>query len=64
MSSSNVKISKSEATKESIRQAASHLFTERGFTATGVRDIAAAVGVDPSLVNRHFGTKEACSSRR
>lgn len=50
---------KAEATKAAIREAATTLFGERGFARTGVRDIAAVVGVDPALVNHHFGSKEA-----
>ena len=41
-----------------IWSAATQLFTEKGYAATSVRDIGAAAGVDPSLVIRHFGSKE------
>lgn len=34
------------------------MFTEKGYTATSVRAIAAAVGVDAALVIRYFGSKE------
>ncbi len=40
-----------------IRDAAMHLFAERGFAATSIRDIAAQAGVSSSLVVHHFGTK-------
>lgn len=30
----------------------------RGYSDTGVRDITAAAGVNPALVNRYFGSKE------
>jgi AcrR family transcriptional regulator len=45
-------------TREAIAAAARGLFEERGFTASSVRAIAAAAGVDPALVIRHFGSKE------
>lgn len=51
--------SKAEATKAAIRAAAAELFGERGFAGASVRDIARSVGVDPALVNHHFGSKEA-----
>lgn len=46
------------STKDAIWNAASTLFAERGYAATSVRDIAALAGSDPSLVIRHFGSKE------
>ena len=45
-------------TREAIAASALALFEERGFAATSVRAIAAAAGVDPALVIRHFGSKE------
>lgn len=45
-------------TKELIFTAASELFSDGGYAATSVRDIAARAGVDPALVIRHFGSKE------
>jgi AcrR family transcriptional regulator len=44
--------------RKDILDAARHLFAERGFEATGVRDIAAMAGVDPAMINHHFGNKE------
>lgn len=44
--------------KTRIWDAAVQLFPERGYAATSVRDIAAAAGVDPALIIRHFGSKE------
>lgn len=52
-------MSKAELTKQSTRVAPTRLFRDKGPTATGVREIAAAVGVDPALANHHFGSKEA-----
>lgn len=42
-----------------IRNAALELFAERGVGGTSIRDIAAAAGVSPGLVQHHFKTKEA-----
>lgn len=46
------------ATRAAIEDAGRRLFAERGFDAS-VRAIAAEAGVDPALVIRHFGSKEA-----
>ena len=51
--------SKSQRTRDAILAAARHLFTEHGYDATTVRDIAAAAGADPALVVRYFGGKDA-----
>jgi AcrR family transcriptional regulator len=48
-----------QLTAELIRQAAADLFGRNGFAATSVREIARSAGVDPALVIRHFGSKEA-----
>jgi AcrR family transcriptional regulator len=41
-----------------IRDEALRLFAERGADAVTVRDIAGAAGVSPSLVVRHYGSKD------
>jgi AcrR family transcriptional regulator len=41
-----------------IRDAALHLFAERGTEAATIRDIAARAGVSLGLVRHHFGAKE------
>jgi AcrR family transcriptional regulator len=48
-----------EATRAAIQQAAAPMFIEHGFNGVSVRAIAAAAQVDPALVIRHFGSKEA-----
>ena len=45
--------------RDAIRCAAAGLFVRDGYAATTVRAIASAAGVDPALVIRHFGSKEA-----
>lgn len=47
------------ATRAAIEAAARKLFAERGFEGASVRGIAAEAGIDPALVIRHFGSKEA-----
>ncbi|WP_162251481.1 MULTISPECIES: TetR/AcrR family transcriptional regulator [unclassified Nocardioides] len=47
------------ATRSAIEAAARTLFAEHGFDGASVRGIAAEAGVDPALVIRHFGSKEA-----
>lgn len=46
-----------ELTREAITDAALTLFAERGFEGASMRDIAAAVGVEHSLLRYHFGDK-------
>ncbi|MEU5643247.1 TetR/AcrR family transcriptional regulator [Streptomyces milbemycinicus] len=41
-----------------LREAALELFAERGFEATFTRAVAAAAGLSPALVTRHFGSKQ------
>ncbi|WP_308198213.1 TetR family transcriptional regulator [Rhodococcus sp. ARC_M6] len=59
--SKNGQISEQEqpSTPEAIRAAAFQLFGEHGFGGTSVRAIAKVAGIDPALVIRHFGSKEA-----
>lgn len=47
-----------EATKARILTAAQRLFSERGYGATGVRDIACEAQANSALVSRYFGSKE------
>jgi AcrR family transcriptional regulator len=43
---------------ESIAAAARELFENKGYGAVSIREIAAAAGVDPALVIRHYGSKD------
>ena len=45
-------------TTEAILRAAQRLFATRGYTTTGVREVAAEAGVNSALVRRYFGSKE------
>ncbi|MEU6724853.1 TetR family transcriptional regulator [Nonomuraea wenchangensis] len=45
-------------TREAILAAAQHSFAEQGYTATTIRGVAAAAGVDPALVLQFFGNKD------
>jgi TetR/AcrR family transcriptional regulator, repressor for neighboring sulfatase len=47
-----------EQTTADILEAAEKLFSERGFTAVTVRDIAAEAGVSHALVHRYVGSKQ------
>ena len=50
------------ATRQAILEAAKTCFMHDGYEQVGVREIAARAGVDPSLVNRYFGSKEGLFS--
>lgn len=45
-------------TREAIAAEARRQFMRAGYAATSVRAVAGAVGIDPALVIRHFGSKE------
>lgn len=45
-------------TKDTILDAAEHLFAEQGFGATSLRQLTARAGVNLAAVNYHFGSKE------
>lgn len=51
------------ATRAAILGSATRRFAWQGFEGTGVREIAAEAGVDASLVNRYFGSKEGLFAR-
>lgn len=45
-------------TAQTILRASQELFAARGYTTTGVREVAALAGVNSALVRRYFGSKE------
>lgn len=50
-------VTKSDATKLRILDAAQHLFSRRGYAETGVREICAMAEINQALVTRYFGSK-------
>jgi AcrR family transcriptional regulator len=50
---------KSDRTRAAILAAATELFAEHGHGATTVRAVAERAGIDPALVVRYFGGKDA-----
>jgi AcrR family transcriptional regulator len=46
------------STPEAIADAARELFEAKGYGAVSIREIAAAAGVDPALVMRHYRSKD------
>ncbi|HXD53675.1 MAG TPA: TetR/AcrR family transcriptional regulator [Solirubrobacteraceae bacterium] len=56
--SAQVRVRRSDlSTYARIRNAALEGFAENGVAGTSIRDVAAAAGVSPGLVQHHFGTK-------
>jgi AcrR family transcriptional regulator len=53
------KKSKSQRTRETIFHSARKLFAAHGYDGASVRDIASDAGIDPALVIRYFGSKDA-----
>jgi AcrR family transcriptional regulator len=49
---------RSEKTRTAILNAARQLLASRGYEATTIRAVAAAAGIDPSMVMRYYGNKE------
>lgn len=58
-SDARTEATKGERTRAAILEAASRLFSERGYEGTGIRDIEDAAGVNRGVVTYHFGNKEA-----
>lgn len=52
-----------EATREAIIEAARVRFMSSAYEQVSLRDVAAAAGIDPALVIRYFGSKEALFER-
>jgi len=46
------------STRDQLLEAAQELFSQRGFHAASVRDIAAAAGTTAAAINYHFGSKD------
>jgi AcrR family transcriptional regulator len=46
------------ATRARLLEAARELFLARGYSAIGLREVAAKAGVDVTLVRRYFGSKQ------
>lgn len=46
-------------TRAALLEAAKELFATKGYTATTLRQVGEAAGVDPALVVRYFGSKTA-----
>lgn len=54
-----MKTRKSDRTRTRILEASRTLFAQLGYEATTVRSIAEMAGIDPSMVIRYFGSKDA-----
>lgn len=52
-------VTKSDLTRAAIIAAAKTLFAQKGFRDTTIRDIAAGAEIDPAMVIRYFGSKDA-----
>lgn len=50
-------VSKKERTRQLIVSTAARLFAARGYDTVGVREIGAAAGLNPALINLYFGSK-------
>jgi AcrR family transcriptional regulator len=59
MNENEPKASKSQRTRAAIFASATKLFSAHGYDGTSVRDIASDAGIDPALVMRYFGSKDA-----
>src|SRR5882724_3549169 len=57
------KTAKSQRTKAAILKAAQQLFADQGYERATVREIAARAAIDPAMVIRYFGSKEALFAR-
>ena len=57
------KTAKSQRTRAAILQAAQELFATQGYERTTVRDVAARAAIDPAMVMRYFGSKDALFAR-
>ena len=53
----SIRQQQTDQTRQAIFAAAQHLFATRGYTETGIRDIATSANVNPALVTRYYGSK-------
>ena len=58
MKSEKQMIEQEQSTEEKILEAASEVFTEKGFSGTRTRDIAEKAGINLALLNYYFRSKE------
>ena len=58
MKSEKQRIEQEQTTEEKILEAASEVFTEKGFAGTRTRDIAEKAGINLALLNYYFRSKE------
>ena len=58
MKSEKQMIEQEQTTEEKILEAASEVFTEKGFAGTRTRDIAEKAGINLALLNYYFRSKE------
>ena len=58
MKSEKQMIEQEQTTEEKILEAASEVFTEKGFSGTRTRDIAEKAGINLALLNYYFRSKE------
>jgi AcrR family transcriptional regulator len=54
---------RSQPTRDRILASASEIFARDGYEGATIRSIAAAAGINPSMVMRYFGSKEELFSR-
>ena len=54
---SPIRAQRAQETRATLMEAAGHLFTARGWAATGMRDVAAAAGVATETLYSHFSSK-------
>lgn len=57
MSPTPIRRRNAAATKAKILAAAQQCFSQHGYTATGIRDVAAVAGVSYTLIGRYYGSK-------
>lgn len=58
MNDKPLKMKKSDRTRAAIAVAAQRIFASQGYERATIREIAAAAGIDPTMVMRYFGSKD------